>query len=999
MLGKSDNRDYYSHLSEIPESALTFAMRQSISPVAILPSLVVSSALLSLAIAPASVAQVVPDNTVPTMVINPLGQNFLIQGGARSGEHLFHSFSQFSVPTGGSATFNPDPAIRTIFSRVTGNTPSQINGLLQTTGSASLFLLNPNGIILGDQAVLNIAGSFVATTAERVKFADGTEFAAVNTPPLLTMSAPIGLQMGSQSNAIQWFGRGNQEIVPTQDLGLVSRPGQSFVLLGNGINSTGGVVTAPTGRIEVGSVGSGLVQLQPTPSGWQLGYQGIADFRDIRFSQGAALWNPYPVGNPFGGIQVAGRQIQVERSLIAAAALADHPSQGIHILAQDSLTLSGYAPTSLAPVAQILNRAIPGSTGDAGGITIQAGQIRVTEGGAIETDTFGAGRSGDIQVRAGAIALAGYTRNTAAPSPAVSHSRISTVTYGAGRGGDIQVQAPQIDLQASGRIITRSLGLNPASGRGGDITVSSETITASGIEPLGFGASGLSTLSVGTGDSGNLKVFTNSLQIRDGALVWSFAYRLPGLPLSGFGNAGSVEVFARDRIEVIGASPLSPIQAAALGSATTGSGNGGDVRVKTRDLIVRDGGSVTAGTAAVLARFGDPTQSNRLGNGGNLVVEAENIELTGINPWLKSGSSVGTYTLGNGNAGNAWINADRIAVQDGAFMVSSTGSTGDAGALRIQARDILVSGSAGGSDAAILSSGELLDPAARIAFGVPDRPSGNTGTLSITANQITLRDRGKIGTQHDGLGNAGNLEIRTQGLSLQNRAQVTATSLTGMGGDIDIQVENVLLMRDGSKISAESFGAGDGGNIKLQANLIVGVNDSDIIANAIRGNGGNIQLSAQSLIGIQPRPKLTDASDITASSQLGLSGTISVNNLAIDLNSALLNLPTDIIDPTNQISQDCSPTASGSFVMTGKGGTPTSPLDVTALGQPWIDVRPASSQLSQPKASPLRAPLSQIPEATGWRLDAQGQVELEISLSPNQPNAARGINCLKIEKN
>lgn len=226
------------------------------------------------------------DGTTNT-IVNPNGNNFTILNGIQKGNNLFHSFSNFSVPTGGSATFDltNTPNITTIFSRVTGGNVSNIDGLICKVNSSnpvSLFLMNSVGIVFGANARLNIGGSFVGTTANSIKFADGVEFSAVNstTPPLLTMSVPIGLQLGSSASPIQVQGKGNDGIVPTSNFGIVSSPGKTIALVGGDITFTGGVITAPVGRIEVGAVGSGTVNLTPTPAGWQLGYAQVEDFRD-----------------------------------------------------------------------------------------------------------------------------------------------------------------------------------------------------------------------------------------------------------------------------------------------------------------------------------------------------------------------------------------------------------------------------------------------------------------------------------------------------------------------------------------------------------------------------------------------------------------------------------------------------------------------------------------------------------------------------------------------
>jgi len=142
-------------------------------------------------------AQITADGTLRTTV-SQNGNNFTITNGSLAGTNLFHSFQQFSVPTGGSAIFNlvNTPNISTIFSRVTGGSVSNINGSIQTINSnnpVSLFLLNPNGIVFGPNASLNIGGSFIASTGSSIRFADGVQFSATSSSvsPLLTISVPI----------------------------------------------------------------------------------------------------------------------------------------------------------------------------------------------------------------------------------------------------------------------------------------------------------------------------------------------------------------------------------------------------------------------------------------------------------------------------------------------------------------------------------------------------------------------------------------------------------------------------------------------------------------------------------------------------------------------------------------------------------------------------------------------------------------------------------------
>lgn len=233
-------------------------------------------------------AQILPDATLgsenstvtPHQMINglPLDQ---IDGGARRGANLFHSFQEFNINEGQAVFFSSPNGVEHIFSRVTGNNLSAIFGKLGILGNANLFFLNPNGIIFGPNASLDVNGSFLATTASSIHLSDGTIFSAKNPQavPLLAINVPIALGFLESSKKIEVQGRGHNLIAPSDTrlpnvpiggsipTGLAVKPESTLALIGGEVNFQGGVVTAPSGRVEIGSITSDIANTNSSKCG------------------------------------------------------------------------------------------------------------------------------------------------------------------------------------------------------------------------------------------------------------------------------------------------------------------------------------------------------------------------------------------------------------------------------------------------------------------------------------------------------------------------------------------------------------------------------------------------------------------------------------------------------------------------------------------------------------------------------------------------------------
>ncbi|MBG1258857.1 filamentous hemagglutinin N-terminal domain-containing protein [Nostoc commune] len=803
-----------------------------------------------------AIAQVTSDGTTNT-IVNSNNNNYTILNGIEKGNNLFHSFSNFSVPTGGSARFDliNTPNITTIFSRVTGGNISNIDGLIRTLNSSnpvSLFLMNPAGIVFGKNASLNIGGSFVGTTANSIKFADGTEFSAVNRTetPLLTMSVPIGLQMGQNPGAITVQNTGHRLIegnaplqMGTTPSGLQVAPGKTLALVGGDIVLDGGILTAPSGHLELGSARAGTVNLSTASPHWNFDYGTLQNYGDIRFSRQALA---HASGTPGGDIHLQGRNISVNDGSVALLT-----NQGNQI---------------------------------SGNITVNASESLSMLG----------------------VGTYGFTRNLLVTQ---------TIT---GAGGQLVVTAPRLLIQDGGQINARTFG---------------------------------------SGIAGNISVAADSIQI------------------DGFSSLKP----ATNRSEII--------------SDTLGDGRAGDVQVTTRQLRMQTGSSISS-------------SSQGTGTTGNVTVNAsEFIELTGETPISFSATFIGAVSVNRGNAGNVTVNTPRLSVRNGAGVGATTLGQGNAGTLLVNASEqISVSGvsAASGKPSQIGASATVLPLAFRQAFGL-GLPTGNSGDLIVNTPRLEITNGGVVRVNNQGVGNAGNLYINADTISLDRAGTISATTNSGRGGGINLQ-SNILILRHGSNIIATAGGTGDGGNITINSPIIVGLENSNIVANAFQGNGGNINITTQGIFGLKYRNQLTRENDITASSQFGVNGTVEVNNIGIDPNSGLVELPANAIDQSQQIATGCADNQGSRFVATGRGGIPQNPTQEVRSDvydglrlRTWADIRDISAYR---KTQKVQAQIPPIPEvlvqATSWHRNADGKIELVADISPTQ--VQQPLTCAAVTK-
>jgi filamentous hemagglutinin family protein len=696
-------------------------------------------------------AQISSDGTLSTQVTTPDNLNFTLTDGNRVGSNLFHSFREFSVPTGGSAFFDNAVDVQNIINRVTGRSVSNIDGLLQANGTANLFLLNPNGIIFGPKAELNIGGSFVGSTARSLKFADGSEFSATADPttPLLTISLPIGLQYG-----------GTVGNILVQGSNLQVKPSNTLALVGGDVNLDGGTLIAQGGRVEVGGLAdSGTIGL--SVNGNNLGLS----FGDGVARSNVSLTNEANIRTTAGGggsIVINAQNLDVlEGSQLEAGIASGMGSAGIEA---GDITINATDTITIGQSSGIQNDVSSESTGKGGNINIRARSLSLTDESSLSTRTFGQGDAGNISLQ---------VNDTVS---AADHSSIFSYSYEAiGNGGNIDIQTRQLSLTGGSDVLASTF----AAGNAGNIQVNaSDSINISGVgstridsdgDVYGGYSSGLFTsaeVESPRGRGGNIQVTTNALQLSDGAVLTARTFNAD--------SGGNITVNV-NTLKLTGGGQLV--------TTTYSSGPAGNITVNAAESVTLSGS--------------DPTYFDRLAQFGRLVVDNDSPT-----------SALSARSQGDGDAGNVTVTTGQLRVEDGAKIAVSGEQSGNAGNLRVNAGSIfldqqgeLIASTASGEGGNInLQADDLLLQRRNSQIATDARGGkGNGGNIDINSQflvAVPIEDSDI--TANAVRGSGGNIKITTQGIYGQNfrprqtpLSDITASSEFGVNGVVQINTPDL----------------------------------------------------------------------------------------------------------------------------------------------------------------------------------------------------------------
>ena len=603
-------------------------------------------------------AQVIEDGTLSTEVSTDNNLDFTVNAGETRGTNLFHSFAEFSVPNNGSVFFNNGLSVQNIITRVTGSAISNINGLIKSNGIANLFLINPNGIIFGENARLDIGGSFIGTTAASLVFEDGIEFSTdlADSEPLLTLNVPLGLQFGSNPGNI--INRANFSSLNVVDpiaqapkkLGLSITQNNTLALLGGDINFDGGAVATFGGNIELGSVAeNSLINLESIVDGWSFNYDNVSQFQNIKLDNLAVV---DASGEGAGNINVRGKDIQIlNGSAIVSNTLGAINGGEIQVQASDSLEISGSDRTGTKIDLLLASR-----------------DIFLPFASQIISETFGSGTAGDIEIIAHNFQLMDGAEVV-----------LQTFPGSTGNGGNVMISVDEsITLGGSRPLLGLGENANNLIAPFSTIDIAIEVNQGSSI----------SNVALSNGDGGDINISTSNLNLNEGALI-------AVTPFST-GNAGNINIEARESVNLIGASEATGSVGSLIAGNTFSSGDSGNITIHTNTLLLDQGGQISSATS-------------NTGNAGNIIIEAITAKISGINSESQLNSLISSEAIGGGIGGDIFLNADTLAISDRASIsVEGVGSS-TPGNLTIQANSIDLTNFASITAATELQSGGNIE--------------------------------------------------------------------------------------------------------------------------------------------------------------------------------------------------------------------------------------------------------------------------------------------------
>ena len=786
--------------------------------------------------------------------------------------NLFHSFGNFNIDTGETATFTGPDTINSIIGRITGGSQSSIDGLLRSAiPGADLFLLNPAGFLFGPHASLDVQGSFHVSTADYLRLGEsGILCADPIQSSVLTVDPPT---------AFGFLGD-NPADISIQKSALEVPAGKTISLVGGDINIVGNeandLVIAPGGRINLASVASpGEVILNSSSAVPELTMASFVELGEIDLLDAGVQSG----GNGGGTVLIRGGHLEMDNSTIYAstwgAVGSGLPGAGIDIQIANSVVLNNdsYIGTN------VLN----GVADDSAGVRITANRLEVKNHSEIQSVAYGAwgdnpaslGNGGDITLTTYSLLLG-------------DSSLIRAGTGGDGNGGDITITTDTLEVKGKGSIFSPVFG---GTGSGGKITISAEHIMMSNEKYPGW-ASGISarTYYPGTGKGSDIKVDTKQLDMSPGTEISSGTWYL--------GQGGDIQVRVAGDVFIEGTKEQSP------------AGNPVYTGIFANTFWSADAGAIeiSADNLEMTNNAGIQVQTVSTGNAGIATVSVGSLKLLDGSHITASG-----YYGSGGDAGKVDIVADNILISGPKNPDDSVGTpTGITTASSEW-------GGQGGDISILTDKLTLTNKGVITATSWGPDPGGE---IAVSARNIEILNDAFISSGSFREGDAGDIYLGATDTFLMQNSAVTTESRMADGGNIKVDSQNLIHLMDSTITSSVGGGADTiGGNISIDPEFVV-LNNSRIIANAYAGMGGNIDIVTDVFLA-------DPESMVDASSTLGINGSVDIQAPITSVSGSIAPLPEDFRSVIALLRKPCMARIQqgkySSFVINGRDGIPREP--------------------------------------------------------------------------
>ncbi|WP_293079360.1 filamentous hemagglutinin N-terminal domain-containing protein [Moorena sp. SIO3H5] len=806
---------------------------------------------------------VIPNTTVRGEIADK------IEGGATRGANLFHSFQEFNVGELQRVYFANPSGIENILTRVTGSNLSNILGTLGVDGTANLFLLNPNGIVFGAQARLDVAGSFFASTANSLVFGDGQEFSATSpqAAPLLTISITPGLQYGKYDPRTTITNAGNLAV--GQDLTLAAgnldlqgqlEAGRNLTLLAE---DTVSITDSVAQLFKANSGGSLLIQGNQliTIAAKNYSDSGLFAGSDLRLRSANPITGDtnYTVGGNIIIEQLDGNPgnfISPNDPIILAngdVSLGNYTGASLHILAGGSVTVGDIEINSTDTGDNTI------SPSNSNAFLASLANVTLSDEAATSVVIDGSNQP-TLDIRAGIdwTLLGGFPGNT--DSGNLSPNFGSAATSANIEIGDISINVPNglvlltnqyqanpslvsdtlkisSILTGDGTVVTNRREVDPSNqrflGNGGSVFIdyrggidisqriysSSASGTAGDItlitnEQLFLDGSFIDSNTFGTEKGGDITIDTGSLYAKNGAQIETSTF--------GQADAGKVTIVADDTVTFEGQPANGQITRVFNIIEKNAIGNSGGISITTGSLFVND----------VFLQSRVVGQ----GNSGDITIIAKDEVIVD-----KSVNSIATRVDGNGigNAGDISIDAESVTITNGARLVADTLGQGNSGNISVTARDtVTIDGVASNTRVASGLRSRVGQDIVDQNDSNQSQAEGGRGNITIKAKSVFVTNGGQLSTDINDRGNRDKTDENGGNISIF--------------AEDDVIFDGVVTNENGNSFSSIIFtrvtdqAVGDGGNVLIDAGSVSFTNGAEIISETRgKGNGGDVEIIAR----------------------------------------------------------------------------------------------------------------------------------------------------------